>query len=715
VKDDNEKAGYRNRLGKEDSPYLLQHANNPVDWYPWGDEAFDKARLEDKPVFLSIGYSTCHWCHVMEHESFDNDEIAKYLNEHFVAIKLDREQRPDLDDIYMTGTQLMTGHGGWPMSNFLSAEGKPFYSGTYFPPANFMQLLQQLTEVWSTRRNEVLAQADKMAVSIEQYTAAKSNNAQLGDLLTLAVNELHGRFDSVHGGFGDAPKFPNESQLGLVLTDWQRTGNKQSEIVLRLTLDRLYQGGIYDQIAGGFHRYSVDQHWLVPHFEKMLYSQAQLLALYAKAYGVLGDQAYKRVAIEIAEYVLRDMCSPDGAFYSATDADSEGGEGVFFVWSAQALEEELSKEDVELVTELYGVTENGNFEGGNILHLGGSLEEYAEDRSLTLDMLLKRLENIKNRLYTKREQRIHPLRDEKIITGWNSMMVSSLAAAATYLDKPALLAAALRAAEFLWEKHWHDEGLWRISLGGHPSITGNLEDYSAFAEATMMLYARTDEIKWLDRGLLIIQQMNTLFWDDEEGGYFLSHIADAGPLITRPKSPMDGATPSANSMAISALTQCWLMTRDPTIEQKLNAAENAFSGLLTSSPSAFSYMVTAMQNHLHGQRDPIQFAAEGKIRVMLYRTKDGFSLDLVLQEGWHVNGHETFGDLLPTTVLEHDDVIYPEGITRKLPFMDEEISLYEGHVSIAISSPSWPIALQLQACDDTQCLAPEQLLFAEIA
>jgi len=715
VKDDNEKAGYRNRLGKEDSPYLLQHANNPVDWYPWGDEAFDKARLEDKPVFLSIGYSTCHWCHVMEHESFDNDDIAKYLNEHFVAIKLDREQRPDLDDIYMTGTQLMTGHGGWPMSNFLSAEGKPFYSGTYFPPANFMQLLQQLTEVWSTRRNEVLAQADKMAVSIEQYTAAKSNNAQLGDLLTLAVNELHGRFDSVHGGFGDAPKFPNESQLGLVLTDWQRTGNKQSEIVLRLTLDRLYQGGIYDQIAGGFHRYSVDQHWLVPHFEKMLYNQAQLLALYAKAYGVLGDQAYKRVAIEIAEYVLRDMCSPDGAFYSATDADSEGGEGVFFVWSVQALEEELSKEDVELVTELYGVTENGNFEGGNILHLGGSLEEYAEDRSLTLDMLLKRLENIKNRLYTKREQRIHPLRDEKIITGWNSMMVSSLAAAATYLDKPALLAAALRAAEFLWEKHWHDEGLWRISLGGHPSITGNLEDYSAFAEATMMLYARTDEIKWLDRGLLIIQQMNTLFWDDEEGGYFLSHITDAGPLITRPKSPMDGATPSANSMAISALTQCWLMTRDPTIEQKLNAAENAFSGLLTSSPSAFSYMVTAMQNHLHGQRDPIQFAAEGKIRVMLYRTKDGFSLDLVLQEGWHVNGHETVGDLLPTTVLEHDDVIYPEGITRKLPFMDEEISLYEGHVSIAISSPSWPIALQLQACDDTQCLAPEQLLFAEIA
>jgi uncharacterized protein YyaL (SSP411 family) len=328
------------------------------------------------------------------------------------------------------------------------------------------------------------------------------------------------------------------------------------------------------------------------------------------------------------------MCSPDGAFYSATDADSEGEEGVFFVWSVQELEEELSKEDFELATELYGVTENGNFEGSNILHLVGSLEEYAEVRSLTLDTLLMRLENIKKRLYTKREQRIHPLRDEKIITGWNSMMVSSLAAAATYLDKPALLDAALCAAEFLWEKHWHDEGLWRISLSGHPSITGNLEDYSAFAEATMMLYARTDEIKWLDRGLLIIQQMNELFWDDDEGGYFLSHIADAGPLITRPKSPMDGATPSANSMAISALTQCWLMTRDPTIEQKLNAAENAFSGLLTSSPSAFSYMVTAMQNHLHGQRDPIQFAAEGKIRAMLYRTDDGFTLDLVLQEGW---------------------------------------------------------------------------------
>ena len=713
--DDSEKPGYCNRLAEEDSPYLLQHAHNPVDWYPWGDEAFNKARLEDKPVFLSIGYSTCHWCHVMEHESFDNDEIAGYLNEHFVAIKLDREQRPDLDDIYMTGTQLMTGHGGWPMSNFLSADGKPFYSGTYFPPANFMQLLQQLTEVWSTRRTEVLAQADKMAVAIEQYTAAKSNNAQLGDLLSLAVNELHGRFDSVHGGFGEAPKFPNESQLGVVMTDWLRTGNEQSETVLRLTLDRLYQGGICDQIAGGFHRYTVDQHWLVPHFEKMLYNQAQLLSLYAKAYSVLGDQAYKRVALEIAEYVLRDMCAPDGAFYSATDADSEGEEGLFFVWTVQELEEALSKEDVELAVELYGVTENGNFEGHNILHLGGSLEAYAKEHGLTLDALLLRLATIKNTLYTRREQRVHPLRDEKIITGWNSMMISSLSIAATYLGKTSLLDAALRAAEFLWEKHWDDDGLWRISLNGHPSITGNLEDYSAFAEATMLLYARTDENKWLVRGRSIIQQMNELFWDEDGGGYFLSHIADAGPLITRPKSPMDGATPSANSIAISALTQCWLMTKDPAIEQKLNAAENAFSGLLTSSPSAFSYMVTAMQNHLHGQRDPIQFAAEGKVRAILSRTDDGVTLDLALQEGWHVNGYDTVGELLPTTVLDHHDVVYPESITRKLAFMDEEISLYEGHVTIAISSPCWPITLQLQACDDTRCLAPELLLFAKIA
>lgn len=713
--DDNEDTRYRNRLAKEDSPYLLQHAYNPVDWFPWGDEAFANAEKEGKPVFLSIGYSTCHWCHVMAHESFADDEIANYLNEHFVSIKLDREQRPDLDDIYMTGTQLMTGHGGWPMSNFLTADGKPFYAGTYYPPTNFMQLLQQLIELWANRRHEVLEQADKMSAAIEQYTAAKSSNAQLGDLLTLAANELHGRFDPDHGGFGSAPKFPNESQLGVVMSDWQRNGNEQSEKVLRVTLDRLYQGGIYDQIAGGFHRYSVDQYWLVPHFEKMLYNQAQLLALYAKAYSVLGDEAYKRVAIEIAEYVLRDMCSPDGAFYSATDADSEGEEGLFFVWSVQELKKVLCEEDFDLAIDLFGVTENGNFEGHNILHLNGSLEAYAKDRELALEALLLQLQNLKKKLYASRELRIHPLRDEKIITGWNSMMIASLAVAASFLEKRALLVAALRAAEYLWEKHWHDGALWRISLNGHPSIAGNLEDYSAFAEAAMVLYAQTNDIKWLDRGRSIIERMNDLFWDAEDGGYFLSRSADTGPLITRPKSPMDGATPSANSLAISALTQCWLMTKDPVIEQKLNAAENAFSGLLTSSPSAFSYMVTAMQNHLQGQRDPIQFAAEGKIRAMLTRTPEGFALDLVVQEGWHVNGHETAGDLVPTAVLGHGEVNYPKGVLRKLPFMDKETSFYEGHVSIAIGTPSWPITLQLQVCDNRQCLAPEQLLFTEIA
>ena len=436
---------YTNRLAEELSPYLRQHAHNPVDWYPWGKEAFDKAREEDKPVFLSIGYSTCHWCHVMEHESFDNEEVAACLNAHFVSIKLDREQRPDLDDIYMTGVQMLTGQGGWPMSNFLTPDGKPFFAGTYFPPANFLKLLEQIAEVWRERRSEVTGQADEIATAIARFVAARTDARSLpDDLCARASEELLGRLDERNGGIGGAPKFPNESTLLLLLEDWQRNRNRRSLEALSLTLDKMAEGGIYDQICGGFHRYAVDATWLVPHFEKMLYNQAQLVRVYSRAAVLTGNAAWRRVVEQTVAYLLRDMTDEHGTFYSATDADSEGEEGRFFLWTPAQMDEVLEADDAALVKDLYCVSEGGNFEGRNILHLNGSLAQYAAIHGMEEIDLWTRLAAIHDRLCTIREARIHPLRDEKIITAWNAMMIASLAVAGFELGKPEYMSAATR-------------------------------------------------------------------------------------------------------------------------------------------------------------------------------------------------------------------------------------------------------------------------------
>ena len=432
---------YTNRLVDEASPYLLQHAHNPVDWYPWGAEAFERAKQEDKPVFLSIGYSTCHWCHVMEGESFDDEQIAALLNEHFISIKLDREQRPDLDDIYMTGVQMLTGQGGWPMSNFLTPEGAPFFAGTYFPPDHFRGLLEQIVGVWRDRREEVDKQAREVAQNIARFTAARAETRQLpDDLIEVTTNEILGRLDEVNGGFGGAPKFPNEVMLSVLVDAVERSGSAEAHRALSLTLDKMGQGGIFDHVAGGFHRYTVDAIWLVPHFEKMLYNQAQLLRVYARAARLTGSAAWRRVAEQTVQYVLRDMRDGDGRFFSATDADSEGEEGRFFVWTREQLEAALGAEDAAFVCALYQVTDAGNFEGANILNLSAPLPESDYER----------VDRIHHTLYDVREQREHPLRDEKVITGWNAMMITSLASAGQDLREPAWVEAAARAADALW-------------------------------------------------------------------------------------------------------------------------------------------------------------------------------------------------------------------------------------------------------------------------
>jgi len=723
--DENGKPLYTNELANEDSPYLIQHAHNPVNWVPWGDKAFETARREDKPIFLSIGYSTCHWCHVMEAESFDNLQIAEFLNEHFVSIKLDREQRPDLDDVYMTGLQIMKGQGGWPMSNFLTHEGYPFYAGTYYPPANFLNLLGELAEAWRTKRKEVQNQASEISNAIRQYTSAKSDASELGvELISRAAAELVSRLDEINGGFGGAPKFPNESQLLLLIDDVRRNQSEDSLHGLTLTLDKMYQGGIYDQVAGGFHRYAVDSEWLVPHFEKMLYNQAQLLSVYSQAWGLTGDPSYKRVAKEIADYVLRDMTDPQGGFYSATDADSEGEEGLFFVWTPSELKECLTEEQLALVTDIYGVTGQGNFEGNNILNLEMSLEDYADSRGLKLDELHHDLRMMKESLYQKRELRIHPLRDEKVITGWNGMMISSLAIASHELAETRFMDAALAAAERIWDLHVmkSDQGtidfLWRISLDGCTSIPGNLEDHACLAEAMLRLYQFGGRDEFKTRGEQLLTLMDSLFTDEQEGGYFISATETAGPMITRPKSPMDGATPSANSFAVRALTLSTQVNGNLRRKQAADKTTMAFSGLIQATPSAFSYMVTALSDLQYGSRELVQFASDGNVRVAVRRTIKSVLMSIRIVENWHINAQGPgTEELIATEVVPSDDIAsvdYPESIKSSVSFSDSRLSLYEGSVEIQIKTiTESPCQLQLrfQTCDDRVCLSPELLTF----
>ncbi|MBL4681773.1 MAG: DUF255 domain-containing protein [Pseudomonadales bacterium] len=698
---------HTNRLVNETSPYLRQHAHNPVDWYPWGDEAFEKARLEDKPVFLSIGYSTCHWCHVMEHESFADEDIAEYLRAHFVSIKLDREERPDLDDIYMTGVQIISGQGGWPMSNFLTAEGKPFFAGTYFPPDSFRNILEQLKNAWENKRDEVMVQADKISNSITQYTSAKGEMQELlGDLEATAAIALRRNLDSHHGGFSDAPKFPNESHLLLILSDLQRNGNEASKDAAELSLNKMYQGGIYDQIAGGFHRYTVDSAWLVPHFEKMLYNQAQLIRVYSQAYQQMGIPAYRRIVEQTIAYLIRDMQDESGLFYTATDADSEGVEGKFFVWSKGELAGVLSSADLELVTDLYKVSTEGNFEGRNILNLQESLEETAMRKNMDLSDLISKLDAIHLDLYQSREKRIHPLRDEKIITSWNAMLITSLAIASEDLSHSEYLKLAEQSAERLWKLALQEKQLWRISFQGKVSIPANQEDYAYFSEALLTLHLHTGNEKWLSRGRDLIKQMISLFWDEKQGGFYLSLASDAGPLITRPKSPMDGAMPSGNSIALSALVSLFEATGDMQVELRINKLIAVFGSAIVATPSAFSTMIIGIERKRLGSMSGIRFCAEGKIRLRVNRRGNLTSVSLDIAEGWHINNHIMNDE--PDEIRIKTEIKTDAGTNFNVHYPSQKGS-YENQVQFLVEGSPTEIEITFQACNDSICLAPETI------
>jgi uncharacterized protein YyaL (SSP411 family) len=594
-----------NRLQHETSPYLLQHADNPVDWYPWGEEAFKRAKAADKPVLLSVGYSACHWCHVMAHESFEHEETAKLMNEWFVNIKVDREERPDVDDIYMNAVQAMTRGGGWPMTVFLLPDGRPFYGGTYFPLEprygipSFRQVLQGVRDAYDNRRDQVETAASNLADALNRdfMNIGGDEEALNGSLLDMAAHGIGQSFDSAHGGFGGAPKFPNPMNLEFLLRTYARTGDETYLNMVTFTLKKMARGGIYDQLGGGFHRYSVDAIWLVPHFEKMLYDNAQLSRLYLHTWQVTGDEFFKRIAQEIYDYILREMTAPDGGFYSTTDADSEGEEGKFFVWSKAELEEVLG-EDARVAIEYWGVSSRGNFEGHNILHVPNDDEVVAQRLNLSEDDLRAKIVAIKDKLYAHRTQRVHPGLDDKILTAWNGMMLASLAEAARVLDRDDYPEAAVRNGEFLLRELTRNGRLLRTYKNGKAKLNGYLEDYANVIDGYLELYQTTFDPRWFHEARRLADFVLEHF-RAQDGGFF-DTSDDHETLIVRPRNVQDNATPSGNALMARQYLRLAAYTGDERYENAAGGILKLLVEALKQFPQAFGESLNAVDMLANG-------------------------------------------------------------------------------------------------------------------
>jgi uncharacterized protein YyaL (SSP411 family) len=595
-----------NRLAEESSPYLLQHAGNPVDWYPWGPEALARAKAEDRPIFLSIGYSACHWCHVMEHESFEDTQIARVMNEHFVCIKVDREERPDLDQIYMNAVQMMTGRGGWPMSVFLTPELKPFYGGTYWPPAarmgmpGFNQVLAAVADAWHERRAQALEQADALTHNVRLAAAPEIEPGELHfALLDRAGGELERSFDAEHGGFGGAPKFPHPMDLRLLARLWHRNRSPSGLRVLTHTLDKMAAGGIYDQLGGGFHRYSVDEHWLVPHFEKMLYDNALLVPCYLDAFSITGNDDYARVARQTCDYVLREMTDAAGGFYSTQDADSEGVEGKFFVWTPREIEDALGAAAGGVFCDVYDVTPQGNFEHGqSILHLARPPAEWAEVLGRDPGDLRRELDASREALLAVRSKRVRPGLDDKVLVAWNGLMIEALAQAAGVLDEARYLTAAQRAADFILTHMRRGDGRllhsWRR---GAARLDAYLDDYACLANALVSLYEADFDERWIDEATRLADVLLRLFDDPGRGGFYFT-ASDHEALLARQKDLYDNAVPSGNSLAALALLRLGKLTGREAYLAVAERTLHSAAAIMRQAPRASGQMLAALDMFL---------------------------------------------------------------------------------------------------------------------
>ena len=588
-----------NRLIDEKSPYLLQHAYNPVDWYPWGDEAFEKAKAENKPVFVSIGYSTCHWCHVMERESFEDGEVAKLLNENFISIKVDREERPDIDSIYMSVCQVMTGHGGWPLNVFLTPDQIPFYVGTYFPKharmgmPGMMDVVSQLADIYRNEPEKIAGTGKRIVDAIQPK---KQLGVQLGlpdKIIESCFRQMSQMFDPQYGGFGEAPKFPTPHHLTFLLRYYRHTGDEQALEMVEKTLFGLASGGIYDHIGFGFSRYSTDEEYLVPHFEKMLYDNAMLAIAYTEVYQITGNEMYKRIADEIFTYVMRDMKDEDGGFYSAEDADSEGVEGKFYVWTPAEVEEVLGEEDAEIFCAVYDITEDGNFEGKSIPNLiDQPVEWFAEQNGFDLKELRSKLEVWRTKLFEHREQRIHPHKDDKILTAWNALMIAALAKAGKVFGESSYIDSAEEAIRFIEDKLIIDGRIMVRYREGEVIQEGFIDDYGYLIWSYLELYEATLNLDYLKKARKTADRMIGLFWDEEDGGFFF-YGSDHEGLLIRPKEVYDGALPSGNSVAALQLLRLARLTGELEYEEKADSIFKAFSDQIQMYPFGHTYMLQA--------------------------------------------------------------------------------------------------------------------------
>ena len=593
-----------NRLIYEKSPYLLQHAYNPVDWYPWSEEAFIKAEAENKPVFVSIGYSTCHWCHVMEKECFDDEEVAKLMNDTFVSIKVDREERPDIDGAYMAICQLMGRSCGWPLNAIMTPDKNPFFVTSYIPKnsrfglVGMMDLVPQIREVWGTRKAELEKVGADVKSRIEQFEKRLPEEALGKDVLNDAYEKLTRRFDAENGGFGSAPKFPSPHSLLFLLRYWKRTGEKNALVMVEKTLRSMHSGGIFDQVGFGFHRYSTDAMWLVPHFEKMLYDQALLALAYVEAYQATGETKFANAAKQVLEYVLRDLVSLEGGFCSAEDADSEGEEGKFYLWNLEEIQGALSPEDAELAKNLFGIEARGNFDepgvgrsGKNILHLPKPIEQVAAESGLTVDGLIPRLDRIRKTLFEAREKRVHPSKDDKVLTDWNGLMIAALARASQVLGEEEYLRAAVKAADFFLEKMLDKNGtLYHRFVKGEMAVEGFLDDYAFLVWGLIEVYEASFDDRFLQAASKLTDIMVTRFWDEKEEGFFFSARGSADIMAKR-KEVYDGALPSGNSVAILNLLRLSRLNANTAYETMARDMSRTFAGEVKESPSAHTFLL----------------------------------------------------------------------------------------------------------------------------
>ncbi len=711
-----------NRLLHEASPYLRQHAYNPVDWYPWGKEVFERAARENKPILLSIGYSTCHWCHVMARESYENPSIARVLNTHFIAIKVDRERRPHVDETYMLATQIITHQGGWPNNVFLTPDRKPFYAGTYFPPSEFKIILNLIAKLWREENSKIKADADDLARIIAAIMTKRVKAAQLTPrAVDEAANKILKTLDSFNGGFSAAPKFPQAPLLQFLLRLGEKDGNARAMAAVILTLERMLDGGIHDHAGGGFHRYAVDQQWRVPHFEKMLYTQAQLTHVLLGAYRVTGEWRFAHAARRTLDYVLADLTNAEGGFYSARDSDSNGEhgtteEGAFYVWTPDQLRGLLGAEDAKAAELIFGVTAEGNFEGKTVLHFPQPPRKLAAALNLSGEALAAKINRLRQILATHRAERQAPKRDDKIVTAWNGMMISAFAHAALELEDSRLKEAAVRAAGFIWSRLYGAGGLKRIYFDGHADIDGTQEDYAHLALAFVAIYDLTNDRRWLERAETLTGEMVARFLDKNSGDFFMTASPET---IGHAKMRTDSSIPSGNAVALELFAK--LAHRSPLHDHRTHgeALLAALSGIALEAPSGSGYALLAGDTLLRGETGPRQFAGKGTVRVSasIERSKGRLTIHLAMAPGWHINAHEPLEDNFVATEVKLEGLrgaiaVYPEAQRRKLGFHQHELALYEGRVDVKVLLPndlpsSLRAVLKLQACSDEICLEPE--------